>query len=102
VKAALTESLVDVLARHDAFMQGFSRMLARGEDELREDLLQDARLALCIQFTRGLRSPTHARVVAASAMLHGRRSELRRRHESIDLLLEREALAAARDELAAA
>jgi hypothetical protein len=94
VKAALTESLVDVLARHDAFMQGFSRMLARGEDELREDLLQDARLALCVQFTRGLRSPTHARIVAASAMLHGRRSELRRRHESIDWVIAREEHAA--------
>ncbi len=96
------ESLVDVLARYDAFMQRFSRMLARGEAELQEDLLQDARLALCEQFTKGLRNPTHARVVAASAMLHGRRAEMRRRHESLDLLLEREARAAEKDEREAA
>jgi hypothetical protein len=102
VRSALRESLVEVLARHDAFMQGFSRMLARGEEDLQEDLLQDARLALCMQFTKGLRSPTHARVVAASAMLHGRRAEMRRRHESIEVLIEREAFAARADEREAA
>lgn len=74
----------------------------RGEADLQEDLLQDARLALCVQFTKGLRNPTHARVVAASAMLHGRRTEMRRRHESLDLLIEREAHAAAKDDREAA
>jgi hypothetical protein len=102
VKTELRESLVEVLARCDAFMRGFSIRLARGEGDLREDLLQDARLALCVQFTKGLRGPKHARVVAASAMLHGRRAEVRRRHESLDALIEQEERAAARDEREAA